>query len=157
LVFVTTSSSCQINSPLTPPPTPVSTYNFNTPLARLAHDVAAGSALHLAHHATREWMETTPHTKFGQTYHIMVTPQQWALQSLSLNISHALGKYLQGAALTNLSHCKSCIPPISQLNLYSPTPYSFCPRAPVLLAAAPHAPHTFYAEPTLVSRLHVIT
>jgi hypothetical protein len=93
--------------------------------------------------------QNNPTTKFGQTYHTM-TPEQWALQSLSHNISHALGKYLRGALL-DLSHAKSCVPLKSRLNFYGPTPYSFRPRAPVLIAAAPHVPRTFHAEPPSLS------
>jgi hypothetical protein len=134
------------DSPITaPPPTPITAYNFRTPSALLAHNVAFASSLHVATRATQEWTKTNPTTKFGQTYHTM-TPEQWALQSLSLNISHALGKYMQGALL-DLSHAKSCVPLKSRLNFYGPTPYSFRPRAPVLIAAAPHVPRTFHAEP----------
>jgi hypothetical protein len=122
-----------------PPPTPSTAYNFKHQPALIAHDVAFASSLHVAHHATREWCKTHPTTRFGQTYHTM-TPQQWALQSLSLNISHALGKYLQGA-LTDLSNAKSVPTHTSHVTFYGPTPFSFPPHAPVLTAAAPHTLH----------------
>jgi hypothetical protein len=66
-----------------------------------------------------------------------MTPQQLTLQLLSLNILHGLGKYLQGA-LKALSHAKKSSPTsIVRTNFYGPTPFSFWPHIPVLIAAAP--------------------
>jgi hypothetical protein len=145
-------------SPLTlPPPTPLSAYNFNHPLAETAHDTALASSLHVASHADREWSKTHPHASFGQTHHTM-TPQQWALQSLSLNISHALGKYLQGA-LQVLSQGKSSISmrPLHNTTtaFYGPTPFTFTPTTHVLSAAAPpNELCTFHASITLTLARH---
>jgi hypothetical protein len=134
------------DSPSTPPPsTPITAYNLKNPSSIIAHDVALASSLFVASRATNEWKKTHPTTKFGQTYHTM-TPAQWALQSLLLNISHALGKYFC-SALTDLSHAKLCVPLRTRLNFYGPMPYLFRPHAPVLITAAPHVTRTFHAEP----------
>lgn len=135
------------DSPITqPPPTPITAFNFQHRSAEIAHDVALDSSLHVAHHANREWSRTHPTTRFGQTYHTM-TPQQWSLQSLSLNISHGLGQYLQGA-LTALSHAKKSSPTSPPRTIfYGPTPFSFRPHVPVLTAAAPPTLHTFHTQP----------
>jgi hypothetical protein len=139
------------NSPLThPPPTPISAYNFHHPSATRAHDVALASSLHVASQANREWSKTHPRTNFGQTHHTM-TPQQWALQSLSLNISHSLGKYLEGAlqALSQSKSSSSTRPLRSSTAFYGPTPFSFKPTAHVHTAAAPpHDIRTFHAPIT---------
>jgi hypothetical protein len=108
------------------------------------------SSLHVPHHATREWCKTHPTTRFGQTYHTM-TPQQWALQSLSLNISHALGKYLQGA-LTDLSNAKSIPTHTSRITFYryGPTRPSRFARTPPCLLPQPHTGYTHVPRtPTL--------
>jgi hypothetical protein len=134
------------DSPLSPVPlTPITAYNFTHAPAVTAHNVALASSLHVAHHANREWAINHPTTRFGQTYHTM-TPQQWTMQSLSLNISHGLGKYMQGA-LKTLSHTKSSPTRIPRTSFYGPTPYSFQPHMPVLTAAAPPTIHTFHAQP----------
>jgi hypothetical protein len=140
LLFAPHDSPIQV-----PPKTPIAAYNFQHAYAVTAHDTALASSLHVAHHANQQWANTQPTTRFGQTFHTM-TPQQWTLQSLSLNISHGLGKYLQGA-LQALSQAKSSPTSIVRTNFYGPTPYSFRPHMPVLTAAAPPMLRTFHAQP----------
>jgi hypothetical protein len=140
------------DSPLTaPPPTPITAYNFKHPSAHTAHDTALASPLHVASHANREWAKTHPQTSFGQTHHTM-TPKQWAFQALSLNISHGLGKYLQGAMdVLSQSKASTSTRPLHTTTtaFYGPTPFMFKPATHVFSAAAPpHALRTFHAPPS---------
>jgi hypothetical protein len=84
--------------------------------------------------------------EFNKEYHTM-TPQQWSRQSLSLNISHSLGQYLQGA-LPALSHAKQSSPMSPpHTTFYQPTPFSFRPHVTILTAAMPPTLCTFHAQP----------
>jgi hypothetical protein len=122
------------------PRTPIDAYNFKHPSATHAFQVASASSLHVAHHANRQWANSQPTSRFGQTYHTM-TPQQWSLQSLSLNISHGLSIYLQGAVMA-LSTAKSRPTSSPRTTFYGPSPYSFRPCASVLTAAEPQSVRT---------------
>ena len=132
-----------VTSPLTPPPP------IFIPPNKLAHDPAREayhnaciSPLALVHHANVQWkaIHPTPQKQFGRTHHT-TTPQQWALQSLSLNISHALASHLDRALAQN-SHRISL--------LHQPTIHGTIPYFPsgrrVLVTSNPRTVPTYHSR-----------
>jgi hypothetical protein len=91
--------------------------------------------LHIADQATKIWKIDHPKTHFGNTHHTF-TPTQWAMQALSLNISHALANAIATALQDRLT--ATVRQPIS---FRGPTPHAFLhrPSAYRTAAAPPNA------------------
>jgi hypothetical protein len=132
-------------SPLnTPPAINLDLRRFAHDPARLAYSSALASPLHLVHHANLAWkaLQTNTTRRFGCTHHTH-TPQQWALQSLSLNISHALAAHLATALTSNARRAA----PSQPQTTYGTTPY-FPTGRRVLVPGAPRTVPTYHSRTT---------
>jgi hypothetical protein len=87
--------------------------------------------IHLADKATQAWRTIRPSTRFGSTHHTH-TPTQWALQALSLNISHALATALTTALQDHPSFATTSNRPAPPA-FRGPTPFAYCHRPPAPL------------------------
>jgi hypothetical protein len=83
--------------------------------------------IHLADKATQVWRTIRPSTRFGSTHHTH-TPTQWALQALSLNISHALATALTTALQDRPSTATASNRPAPPAFRY-PTPFAYRHRS----------------------------
>jgi hypothetical protein len=86
--------------------------------------------LHIADKATQIWKINHPKTPFGNTHHTF-TPTQWAMQALSLNISHALANAITTALQEQPT--STTRPPTT---FRGPTPYAFLHRQTAYRTAA---------------------
>jgi hypothetical protein len=118
-------------SPITQaPPITAPMLNFTNDQSLLAYQCAENNTnLHIADQATREWKIDPPMIPFGSTHHTF-TPTQWAMQALSLNISHALANAIATAlqeSPTSSSRKPSTFcgptPPVFLRRLSVPLPY----------------------------------
>jgi hypothetical protein len=97
--------------PAPPPPNFLPTH-FSHPHAYRAYSTLLKSTPGVLSQANYEWSQLRPHhpTRFGQTYHTS-TPQQWALQCFSLNLSHGLASHLLRARASCLAASTSTTTP----------------------------------------------
>ena len=103
---------------------------------------ASTSSLHVADQASIAWKYLHPDQRFGNTYHTS-TPSQWALQSLSLNISLALANSLTTALAYHSAPTASSPLRHTHSSFRGHLPVAFAARpSPVRNAASPPEPHT---------------
>jgi hypothetical protein len=99
------------NAPLLIPITPGSSH-FTHAAGQLAFHNALKSPLHLLSRANDEYKSLQPRFgRFGRSHHSS-TPQQWALQCLSLNLSNALGAHLHRARAALAASTSTTISPV---------------------------------------------
>lgn len=126
-------------SPIThaPPITAAEMLHFTNPESLLCfHRTLNSTNLHIADHATRIWKVSQPITPFGNTHHSF-TPTQWAMQALSLNISHALANALTTALQEQPASLSTTRPPLSFRGPIPPT-FRHRPSAYRTAAAPPN-------------------
>jgi hypothetical protein len=123
-------------SPIThAPPITAEMLNFSNTQSLLTFNRVVDSInLHIADQATKIWKIDHPKTIFGNTHHTF-TPTQWAMQALSLNISHALANAIATALQDRPTATVVCQP----ISFRGPTPHAFLHR--------PSAYHTAAAPP----------
>ena len=119
-------------SPILPaPPLQPEMLNFTNEHSQIALSRSIHNTnLHLADRATTTWKTVHPQLPFGSTHHTF-TPTQWAMQALSLNISHALATAIS-TALIELPTPHNSAP----TSFRGPTPNTFLRRQSAYRIAA---------------------
>jgi hypothetical protein len=120
-----------------PPPPNLSEDRLPHPEAFQALQTLRKSPPGFLYQANHAWQESKyRRLRFGSTYHT-ASPQQWALQCLSLNISNALGRHLLRARAAVAAAAQSSVsqpPSILGPTFYQTTPYiPLVPGPPRLL------------------------
>jgi hypothetical protein len=129
------------------PPLPyLDLLQLSHPTSHAALHLAKLHPLHLASRATASWRRHAPGARFGPATHTL-TPSQWALQFLSLNLSHALTAYLDGALFdltASRPRSPSTLSPPLVTRGFTPPSFRFRSSRPVkpclAMPAPPHLP-----------------